>query len=711
VHPVRPNPARPVNADLQPLGDVVRISMLLSLTLSLSLSMLPSCTGEEGEVETPVDAPVDAAADQPKPPEDVAAPPGDAKRLESGISYKVLTPGTGTEQPGPFSRVTASYTIWSTEGKLLDSNAAPGPRARLAGFGMQEVPVPFLREPLEQMVAGSKARFWIPAEVAYKDAEAEGEEKGAVTVDIELSNVVNPPAAPDDVGAIPADATKTPSGLAYKVLKAGTGDETPSRWARVTVSFTGWQTDGTVIDSTVARGRPTMIKLTDASMPGWTEAMGLLHRHEKIRVWIPEALAHAGKEGMPKGMLVYDIELLSFDNPVPPPDDVAAPPSDAKTTASGLAYKVLKPGTGSRQPSADSIVEVNYTGWTTDGNMFDSTTKRNKPMRFATTQVIPGWTEGLQLMRVGEQTRFWIPSELAYDEQPGKPQGMLVFDVELVSFEDGPKTPPDLNTPAADGRKSPGGVTVKTLKAGKGSETPVEGAKVEVEYTGWTANDGRMFDSTQVRGEPARFALGGAVPKGLIEGLQMMTKGERARIWVPEALATTGRPGGPQGMLVFELELVDFTNPPPPIPAPADVSAPPADATKTESGLAYKVLQEGEGEAHPEPTSRVKVHYTGWTAADGEMFDSSVQRGEPAAFALNGVIKGWTEGLQLMTAGDKYRFWIPGDLAYGDKPGRPQGMLVFDVELLEIMEGGGPGMRPMMRPHPPGGGAKAVPPK
>jgi peptidylprolyl isomerase len=264
--------------------------------------------------------------------------------------------------------------------------------------------------------------------------------------------------------------------------------------------------------------------------------------------------------------------------------------------------------------------------------------------------------------------------------------------------------PPDLKTPPEGAPKSPSGVTVKTLKPGQGSDKPVEGAKVEVDYTGWTADDGRMFDSTRVRGETAKFALGGAVPKGLVEGVQMMKKGEQARVWVPAELAQSGRPGGPQGMLVFDLELVDFTNPPPPIPAPADVSAPPADATKTESGLAYKVLQKGKDGAHPEVTSRVKVHYTGWTASDGKMFDSSVQRGEPAAFALNGVIKGWTEGLQLMAVGDKVRFWIPGDLAYGDRPGRPQGMLVFDVELLEIMEGGGPAMRPMVRPpHPPGG--------
>ena len=110
------------------------------------------------------------------------------------------------------------------------------------------------------------------------------------------------------------------------------------------------------------------------------------------------------------------------------------------------------------------------------------------------------------------------------------------------------------------------------------------------------------------------------------------------------------------------------------------------DATTTASGLAYKVLTAGTGADHPTAASKVTVHYTGWTT-DGKMFDSSVQRGETISFPLNGVIKGWTEGVQLMVVGEKARFWIPGNLAYGDtprRPGAPSGMLVFDIELFAI---------------------------
>jgi peptidylprolyl isomerase len=246
-------------------------------------------------------------------------------------------------------------------------------------------------------------------------------------------------------------------------------------------------------------------------------------------------------------------------NAEPAPPDVAAPPADAEKTKSGLASKVLQKGTGTDHPAAEDSVTVNYTGWTTDGKMFDASKRHGGPASFPLNRVIPGWTEGLQLMVTGEKRRFWIPVELAYNNRPGRPAGMLVFDVELISFKQPPK----------------------------------------------------------------------------------------------------------------------------PLPAPADVAAPPKDAKKTKSGLAYKVLTKGKGKTHPTATSQVQVHYSGWTT-DGKMFDSSVMRGEPASFPLNMVIKGWTEGLQLMVEGEKTRFWIPVELAYNHQPGRPDGMLVFDVELLKI---------------------------
>ncbi|MCC7032782.1 MAG: FKBP-type peptidyl-prolyl cis-trans isomerase [Acidobacteria bacterium] len=248
--------------------------------------------------------------------------------------------------------------------------------------------------------------------------------------------------------------------------------------------------------------------------------------------------------------------------PIPAPSDVARPPEDAQKTASGLAYKVLQPGSGTAKPASEDFVTVHYTGWTTDGKMFDSSYARDAMSTFPVSRVIKGWGEGVQLMVVGEKRRLWIPKELAYEGQSGRPQGMLVFDVELFDI-----------VPAPD------------------------------------------------------------------------------------------------------------KNPPP------DVAAPPADAHRTPSGLAYKVLRPGtSGGAHPSKTSRVTVHYSGWTT-DGKLFDSSLMRGQTASFGLTDVIEGWTEGLQLMVPGEKTRFWIPERLAYKGQQGRPKGMLVFDVELLSATVG------------------------
>jgi peptidylprolyl isomerase len=118
---------------------------------------------------------------------------------------------------------------------------------------------------------------------------------------------------------------------------------------------------------------------------------------------------------------------------LPAPSDVKTPPKDAKKTSSGLAYKVLTPGKGTKHPTASSDVTVHYSGWTTDGKMFDSSVVRGMPATFPLNRVISGWTEGVQLMVEGEKTRFWIPENLAYRGQR-EPYGMLVFDVELLKI-------------------------------------------------------------------------------------------------------------------------------------------------------------------------------------------------------------------------------------------------------------------------------------
>ncbi|MEO1858161.1 MAG: FKBP-type peptidyl-prolyl cis-trans isomerase [Rubritalea sp.] len=390
-------------------------------------------------------------------------------------------------------------------------------------------------------------------------------------------------------------------------------------------------------------------------------------------------------------MLTYGaINLVNAAN-VETPADVAAAPVGAEKTASGLASKVLKKGTGTEKPGARDEVTVHYSGWTLDGKLFDSSVQRGQTTSFPLNQVIKGWTEGLQLMVVGEKRRFWIPAELAYGENPGggRPGGMLCFDVELFDIKkapEAPKPPKNVAAAPADAQKTPSGVPTQIVTKGEGSKTAEENDQVTMHYSVWLA-DGDLLESSKMKGDPIVVAPNKLPIPAWSEAVQLMTKGETRLIWLSseQAFGENPPPGAPKGAVCFEIDLVDMKSMPAPPATPKDVAAAPADAEKTASGLLSKVLTKGTGAEKPKATSTVEVHYSGWTL-DGKMFDSSVTRGQTTSFGLNQVIPGWTEGLQLMVEGEKRRFWIPADLAYGENPGggRPGGMLCFDVELVKI---------------------------
>ena len=247
---------------------------------------------------------------------------------------------------------------------------------------------------------------------------------------------------------------------------------------------------------------------------------------------------------------------------LPAPSDVAAAPADAAKTASGLASKVLKAGTGKEHPAAEDTVEVHYSGWMTNGKMFDSSVKRGQTAKFPLNRVIKGWTEGLQLMTVGEKRRFWIPADLAYGDtprRPGGPFGTLVFDVELVSIQQAPKTPVDVAAAPKEAKKTASGLAYRVLQKGTGTKHPSATSQVKVHYSGWQSSDGKLFDSSVVRGEPIVFPLNEVIP-GWTEGVQLMVEGEKTRFWIPGKLAYGDQPkgGAPAGMLVFDVELLSI---------------------------------------------------------------------------------------------------------------------------------------------------------
>jgi len=345
-------------------------------------------------------------------------------------------------------------------------------------------------------------------------------------------------------------------------------------------------------------------------------------------------------------------------------------------TSSGLAYVVLKPGTGSQRPTTGDAVRVHYIGWSADGKVLADTITRGRPATFPVRKLIPGVVEALGQMTLGEKRRIWVPPELGFKDSSEMPEGTLVYEFELLDILEPPPTPANLVDPDPEARWTRTGLAWRVLQEGRGDRRPRPEDTVKVHYTVWSS-DGELTDSTILRGHPDTLSVDRTVP-GVAEGLQQMVEGEKRRLWLPERLGYEGMTGAPQGQLVFDVELLEIVDQP---DVPPSAEAPPS-AARSATGLASQVLKAGSGQRHPLPDSLVTVHYTGWTER-GEVFDSSLERGQPSTFRVSEVIPGWTEGLQLMVEGERRRLWVPQELGLVGHPERT-GSLVYDIELMAI---------------------------
>ncbi len=367
---------------------------------------------------------------------------------------------------------------------------------------------------------------------------------------------------------------------------------------------------------------------------------------------------------------------------LPAPADVGAPPSDATRTASGVAYKVLVPGTGTDHPGKNDSANVNYTGWTTV--LATSSTVRWRPLQpgrktgpatMPLNRVIPGWSEAIQLMVVGEKGRFWIPEELAYKNCPGAPQGMLVFDIELPGLHAWSKASRQAAAAPPDAEKTQDGLASEVTQKGTGTVHPKPNDGVRVNYSIWQT-DGRLLDAS--KDKPVVRPVSG-FSDGWAEGVELMVVGEKRTLWVPASLSPPGRPGAPTPDVTMVLELLEILPGP---KTPDDVKAPPKNAVVQKDGLASSVLTKGTGTAFPTPTSSVTVNYAGWTT-DGKLFDSSYARGRaPSGHLGLGSVIPW---LDRGATADGFALVAPDLGASRHSPTRaragPKGMLVFDVEL------------------------------
>ena len=243
--------------------------------------------------------------------------------------------------------------------------------------------------------------------------------------------------APPDVAEPPTDALRSEDAANHqrfffsKLLRAGDGSAHPGPTDIVTVHYTAWTTSGTTIDDSRSRGRPSVWALNQL-MDGLARGIRLMVPGEKRRLWIPRAMAHEWATET----LVYDVDLIACAPPPaqPPRAEIGNPPGDADRTPSGLSFKVLRPGTGTEQPKRLSTITIHYTGWTSNGGqIFDDSVGRNAPLTTAVDALMPGLSEAVQRMVVGEKTRFWIPPQLAFVKP--MPISAFVFDVELLAVQ------------------------------------------------------------------------------------------------------------------------------------------------------------------------------------------------------------------------------------------------------------------------------------
>jgi peptidylprolyl isomerase len=232
-----------------------------------------------------------------------------------------------------------------------------------------------------------------------------------------------------------------------KVLRPGTGIEHPAGNDCPILAFTAWKRDGTLFATSKSMGGSAVQCLSTAIM-GVAETLKLMVVGEKRRIWVPADLTyveghhHAQKrpedEKPPNLDLTFDLELVGVMKAPVTPTDLIASPEDAIKTPSGLAYKVLEPGTGAEHPSMKSHAKLHFSGWTSTGRLIETTVTSGHPAVIFVGTAPVAWREILPLMVSGGKVRVWIPSELAFGEKPANrhnPAGSLVYEFELLALQ------------------------------------------------------------------------------------------------------------------------------------------------------------------------------------------------------------------------------------------------------------------------------------
>lgn len=227
---------------------------------------------------------------------------------------------------------------------------------------------------------------------------------------------------------------------------------------------------------------------------------------------------------------------------------------------------------------------------------------------------------------------------------------------------------------------SPSGLASEVLVSGTEEKSPDANDLVMAHFVGWSPG-GEEFQNTYLTGQPQLFNLEQVFP-GWREGLQLMVIGEKRRLWIPDHLGAANPKLGPSGAAIFDVELLAVKSVP--NPPPSGIKPPP-EAERLSLGAFTQVSIPGSGENRPSPDGRVLVNYIGW-GEDGRIFDSTLHRNRPIAFLLDMMLPALSEGVQQMVVGERRYVWIPGRIAAGQWPKAPEGDLLFELELLRILQ-------------------------
>ncbi len=354
----------------------------------------------------------------------------------SGLKYKITRQGSG-DFPTDGDRLWVHYYAKFENDSIYDSSADTGPIDFYLGQGQV---TKGWDEGLRKIKPGGAILLVVPPELAYgKDGHGKVPPYATLIFEIALLQVdKGEPIKPFNVEGLKLHKGK--KNLKYYIVKEGTGEYT-QMGDNAYVHYTCYLPDGTIFDSSRKKGDPVRITAgINQVIPGWDMGLFFMKKGSKIRLIIPYKLAY-GDEGLnnvvpPKTDITMDIEMVDL---VPPPPvkrwDISN--KEVHETPSGLKYVILEPGTGDLIKDED-IVVVNYSGYYTNGELFDSSVKRFEPIKIPVGigAVIEGWDEGLKLMRKGSKFQLIVPSKLAYGEKgvPGQidPNTDLIFDIEVI---------------------------------------------------------------------------------------------------------------------------------------------------------------------------------------------------------------------------------------------------------------------------------------